>query len=630
MTAARIGVAVAGLLVLGAGAAWLLLGRGDPRDEIAQSSARYLAAWEQREWAEMRALVAEPPADFDELHERALTALEVSDAELSAEAPRLTDDGAVVAFQARLQLAGLGTWRYEGALDWIETPQGWRVDWQPSTLHPELAAGQRLARQRRWPDRAPILDHTGAPITEQRPAVEVGIQGARLEERAEVVTALAAHADVAEAAAEAAVERAAEQPDWFIPVTVLPRPAYDAVRPELYPVPGLVFREVAVRAPPQPGFARHTVGAVGEITAELLDELGEDYLPGDAVGHFGLEWVFERELAGTPEGEVRIVDEAGELVTILEPFAGAPGAPVQTTLDIAVQQAAEAVLDDVERPAALVVLDPDTAAVRAVASRPLDGVNRALAGRYPPGSTFKIVTAAALLTEGLSPDAQVSCPGEAIVGGQRFGNAGGAALGAITFARAFAESCNTAFVQLAETLPPGALAAAAEQLGFGRELPGVPLPAFGGSFPEVADAAEHASAAIGQAGVLASPLQLASVTAAVAAGQWRSPSLLADEIAAPAAGEGAPSLAEAGVLAELMRGVVTDGTGTAAAVSGQQVRGKTGSAEHGPQPAATPTHAWFVGFTDELAFAVLVEEGGGGGGAVAAPLAAELLRALPS
>jgi cell division protein FtsI/penicillin-binding protein 2 len=105
---------------------------------------------------------------------------------------------------------------------------------------------------------------------------------------------------------------------------------------------------------------------------------------------------------------------------------------------------------------------------RGLVSRPLDQpFDRALAGRYPPGSTFKIVTAEALLTQGTTPDTQVQCSPEATVGGKRFTDFEGEALGAIPFGAAFAMSCNTAFVTAASRLPSGALAEAAESFGFG-------------------------------------------------------------------------------------------------------------------------------------------------------------------
>jgi len=140
----------------------------------------------------------------------------------------------------------------------------------------------------------------------------------------------------------------------------------------------------------------------------------------------------------------------------------------------------------------------------------------------------------------------------------------------------------------------------------------------GGSFPRPQDAAEQAEAAIGQGRVTASPLHMASVAAAVAGGGWRPPRFAT---AGPAAQPLPLPARDATVLRRLMHLVVRQGTGTNAAVPGRSIAGKTGTAEYGSGDPL-PTHAWFIGFSGNLAVAVVVE-GGGFGGAVAAPLAAE-------
>jgi cell division protein FtsI/penicillin-binding protein 2 len=150
----------------------------------------------------------------------------------------------------------------------------------------------------------------------------------------------------------------------------------------------------------------------------------------------------------------------------------------------------------------------------------------------------------------------------------------------------------------------------------------LPLQSFGGRFPDPADTAERAAAAIGQGRVQASPLHMATVAAAAASGAWRSPRLLTTD-PAPEAKPLDPTVVA--TLRDLMGEVVRSGTGTAlSAVPG--AAGKTGTAEFGPgNPPAT--HAWFIGFRGSLAFAVLVE-GGGVGGRVAAPIAASFLGAV--
>jgi cell division protein FtsI/penicillin-binding protein 2 len=297
---------------------------------------------------------------------------------------------------------------------------------------------------------------------------------------------------------------------------------------------------------------------------------------------------------------------------------------VVTTIDIDVQTAIAQAMRDTAFPTAIVVVESATAQVRGIASGPsADGFDRAILGTYPPGSTFKVITATALLENGYSAVTAVECPPEVILGGRSIHNAGDLDLGRIGLAQAFAVSCNTAFAaSTIDALTPRLLQEVAASFGFGTE-PDLGVPSASSSFPVPGDVAELATAAIGQARVLASPVHMASVAGAVAAGAWRSPTLISQ----PARSEGL-ELERSAVssLRDMMRAVITSGTGTNAAVPGVSVFGKTGSAEFGGGDDPD-THAWFIGYWDDLAIAVVVE-GGGGGGSVAAPIAQRIIADL--
>jgi cell division protein FtsI/penicillin-binding protein 2 len=229
------------------------------------------------------------------------------------------------------------------------------------------------------------------------------------------------------------------------------------------------------------------------------------------------------------------------------------------------------------------------------------------------------------LERGLNINDVVPCPPRAVVGGKPFTNFEGEAPGAVPFLTDFARSCNTAFVGLSGRLTPQVLADAARAFGFGTKWT-LPLAASSGQLPVASDTAELAAASIGQGRALASPLTMALVAAAAGSGTWHPPTLVADPAQAGAAAPVAVNGPVDDSLHQLMRAVVTSGTGTAANVPGPPVFGKTGTAEFGPgNPPAT--HAWFIGFRGDVAFAVLVE-GGGVGGQVAAPIAAKFLRQL--
>jgi cell division protein FtsI/penicillin-binding protein 2 len=276
----------------------------------------------------------------------------------------------------------------------------------------------------------------------------------------------------------------------------------------------------------------------------------------------------------------------------------------------------------VTQPAAIVVVEIATSHVRAVVSRPVNEFNRAFGGRYPPGSSFKVVSAGTLLASGTTVGQKVNCPATVNVGGRSFRNFEGEALGETDFRQVFVHSCNTGFIELTRPIDSAKLIEGAGLFGFGRDYEDFPLNAAGGSYPEPRDATEKAAATIGQGRVLASPLHMATVAGAAAGSGWRAPSLVAGSES-----EKLPMDAAVGEnLRALMTAVVAEGTGTAARVPGKNVAGKTGTAEFG-NDRPPKTHAWFVGFSGEHAFAVLVE-GGGVGGQVAAPIAAKLVAGL--
>ena len=220
-----------------------------------------------------------------------------------------------------------------------------------------------------------------------------------------------------------------------------------------------------------------------------------------------------------------MVSAKGAHVATLATLAGHPGTAVQTTIDPDVQRAAESALAGEKKTAALVAVNAQTGGVLAAANANSGQVDQALDGAYPPGSTFKVITSTALINHGLSPSSAASCPATATVGGEVFHNAEGE--GQVSdLLHAFAESCNTAFIGLATThLTPPDLPSTAALFGLGK-APQMGLAAYAGSVPTPSDQADLAATSIGQGRVLASPLNMAMVAAAVDTGTVRAPRLV--------------------------------------------------------------------------------------------------------
>jgi len=370
--------------------------------------------------------------------------------------------------------------------------------------------------------------------------------------------------------------------------------------------------------------------------------------------------------------------------TLADQILGRPkqGATIVTTIDPVIQRAAARALGNL--PGAVVALDPRTGDVKALVANPTYDPNelssqdpkvvraaweelnsdpdkpllsRAIDELFPPGSTFKIVTAAAALENGFGPDSSWPNPPELDLPQttetiENFGGShclGGAS--SLTLAQALQVSCNVVFGEIGLELGADRLAAQARAFGFGPEPGagdlGFDIPLEAGVFPDTSYFQDRlpavAISAIGQDNVATNPMQMALVAGAIANGGMQMRPRLVTEIRDPTGQViesfqpevwGRPISAETAIqLTQMMVSVVQSGTGTAAQIPGVDVAGKTGTAQHGEGLAP---HAWFVSFAPaqnpEVAVAVIVLDGGSlgneaTGGQVAAPIAKTVMEA---
>jgi len=624
---ARVRLATAIVAVLMAALLSTLLtacGSGGGSSGPDQAVDAYLKAWNAQDYKAMAKLVIAPPADFEQVQRDQLGDVRATTVDHAQEgAIRETGDRATAKVANTFTAAPWGDWTTNGVLRLVERNDTWRVKWSTEQVDTRLVPGTTLAMDLDWPDRAPVLGAGGAALTVLAPMTRVGIQGSRITDPGALTGALQL-AGASPTQIDAALKTAGEHPDWFVPVVEITGPRYGQIRDAIYPVPGTTFQQFSTRQALTPGLGAHVVGSTGPITAELLTQLGSPYGPNDRVGRAGIESQYEKQLAGSPGATITIRAADGSEVATVAEFAPTPGKAVQTTIDPTVQRAAEAALSSLSGEGAIVAVRASTGEILASASVPgANAYDIALRGQYPPGSTFKIVTTADLLEHGSTPSSALTCPGTVNVGGQTFRNFEGEAVGTLDLTTAFALSCNNAFIGAAKDLPADTFPATATKFGIGTKAD-IGVAAYGGSVPTPTGASELAATSIGQAKVTVSPLTMASVAATVAAGTWHAPRLVAgapNDSVAPVALD--PGVATA--LQDMTGAVVTRGTAAGARLPAG-THGKTGTAEFGPG-TPPPTHAWFVGYRGDVAFAVLVP-GGGVGGAVAAPVAARFLTAL--
>ena len=429
--------------------------------------------------------------------------------------------------------------------------------------------------------------------------------------------------------------------------------------------------------------AAHLVGYIGEVNqAEMAAH--KRYRQGDLIGKVGLEKAWEEVLRGYNGGQQVEVDAAGRKLRVLDEVKTKPGYNLHLTLDLELQEQVEQALGDAE--GSVVVLAVETGAVLALANRPTFDpnlfalsikpnewktlvkdplrplTNRALRGQYPPGSTFKPFMALAALEEGIiTPETQFNCQGGLPFGGRTFHCWKRPGHGSVNLKQALAQSCDVYFYKVGQGLGIQKIAQAARRFGLGQD-PGLGLAASPGLIPDIEwkrrrfnapwYEGETLSVVIGQSYVLATPLQMAVATAALANGGISYRPLFVTQVSSV---DGEPIqtytpdiLTQTEISEEHLR-IVRDGmrevvhgergTGKKAFLPDIEVAGKTGTSQvvsrivgkEEKVPRHHRDHAWFIAFAPvqnpQIAVACLIEHAGKGGGAVAAPVVRQVLEA---
>ena len=406
-------------------------------------------------------------------------------ARLSARRRSVSEDGDSATARVRMEwtVPGIARWAYDTRVALGKKDDEWQVRWAPTVIHPDLDPDTRLGTTRAPGKRGAIRDRDGRALVTARPVVRVGVVAGDVKSPRRTAVAIDDVVDIDVNGLVRAIRGAG--PEQFVPAITLREEDAAPLEARLEAIRGVELVAGEDQLAPTKEFGHALLGSVGPATAEQLKKLGPGYAPGDEVGQWGLEARYEKQLAGTAERKV-VIRARGVPIDTLVTRRGRAGRSLRTTIEREVQAAAEEALGPGRRNAALVAVEPSTGDILAVANRPVDSsYDRALEGRYAPGSTFKVVTTAALLRRGLRVDDVVDCPKTTNVGGRSFRNFEGSAAGPVPFAVDFAQSCNTAFVSLARRLRPRDLPRAGRDYGLGRK-PALALPAPAASIPPAA------------------------------------------------------------------------------------------------------------------------------------------------
>ena len=537
--------------------------------------------------------------------------------------------------------------------------------------------------------RGVIYDRDGDLLVANRPAFTVSVLRQEVEDKDQLLDRLAGYLGMPREALDKRWEAGRRVPPYrpFVLAEDVGRDAVERVQENSIDLPGVLVEVRPMRAYPYGEMAGHLFGYLGEITEKELDEEAfADYRPGDYVGKSGLEQLLEADLRGQ-EGERLIeVDVKGKELRTLKTLEPLPGHKVYLTLQRRVQQAAEAAFGD--QAGAAVALDPKTGEDLAMVSKPsfdpgmfargISGKewlallrdprhplqNKALQGQYPPGSTFKLVTALAALRAGaIQPGTTLDCGGSLEVGDREFRCWKKRGHGPTDLKKAIRESCDVYFYQVALSVGIDRIAEMAHELGLGQVLGFATGGEKSGLIPDRAWKrrrfgtswydGETVNAAIGQGFVTATPLQLAEMTATIAnGGRLLRPHIVKEvtDLQGDVLRKTSPELLGTADLPKpdlkaVQRGLVAvvneaHGTGWSSHLAEIKVAGKTGTAQvvrlkdeedetaAGHIPYRFRDHALFVAYAPaedpQIAVAVVVEHGSHGGSA-AGPIVRAIL-----
>jgi len=592
----------------------------------------FVADWNKQDWRGMTAWVDHPPRSFVSQYKENYQDLNASHLKVTAGPARVHGRSASVPLKQSIVVTGGHRIKLQSTLDLRRSNDRWMVEWQPSTIDRQLMfPGEHLLTTTFLPARASITGAGGVPLASAAPEVEVGLVGSRLKD-VPAVTKLLLAAGATRPEVTAAVKAAKANKTYFEPVFQVTEADFtNHIRgSKLYSISGTQFQPTSKFEPATQQLGTYLTGGIGPITAQELKQLGPGYSANAIVGQGGLEQEYQRQLAGAPGTEVQIVSSSGARAAVVAYFKATPGRPVQTSISLPIQKAAESAISTTTSPAALVAVNAKTGQVLAIANHDPSAahngyINYALDATEAPGSTFKTITSTALIADKhYQLNSPTTCPSSRTVDGETFQNDAGESFGNMTLLSAFAKSCNTAFIGMATSSLTGKqLVDAAKGYGLGRQ-PAMGFPAYGGNVPMPIDRADLASTSIGQGQITVSPLDMAMVASAIDSGVVRAPRLVAG-----APDDHAPTRRVSPVvqsdLRQMMAAVVASGT-----AAGQGLPpgtfAKTGTAQFGGG-SNPPTHAWLIGWRGNVAFACFVNIGVAGG-AIAAPLVATFLKSI--
>lgn len=626
---------------------------------------RFLDLWNEREFQAMYAMLGSQSQEmiseitFRERYEDVWTSVQLTEVQHEIISSLISPDEAQVRYRITLKSAILGDISRETWLDLTRGESEWGIQWSDSSILPELTEDTHLVMGAVLPTRANIYDREGLALATETDVVALHLIpnqiGGESAERS-MLSSLSRLLDRPQESIENEYDDLRET-DWYVHLGEVSLAEYQPFQATLESVGGVVPDPYTARYYFSGGIAPHTVGYVNWIPGEQLDAyLNAGYIKDEFVGQIGVEREFEEELRGVPGGTLYLSNSEGQLLQAIASKDSEPPFAVYTNLDRELQRHAQQAIAGFT--GAIVVLERDTGAVRAMVSSPgfdpnlfdpnhpytsrgLEEIlsnpeqpylDRSIGGRYPLGSVFKIITMAAAIESGLyQPDTILNCslewtglPGLTLYDWRYERGLG--PQGDINLVQALERSCNTYFYQIGLDLFNEGFESAISDMarGFGLgEATGFELGDDAGTVPDPENklerfgtewsAFDEVQLAFGQSFLEVTPLQVARYIAAIGnGGMLYQPQIInriqsaegevISEFEPIAQGELPISDETLAAIQQGMQMVTSSPDGTARLVLRYpftfriQTAGKTGTATSGEN---TESHAWFGGYTME-------------------------------
>ena len=380
---------------------------------------------------------------------------------------------------------GAGTWEYTTEATLERGEDGWAAQLAPEIYAPGLAAGEHLDLRTLEPALGTITDRDGEVLYGEHDVKVLGLDKTRIEESAQEDAARELAGLLGTDPDRYAKAVADNGPEAFVPaLTIRTSDEGDYPLVEAAQITGFHASEQTRPLAVERDYAPGVLGALREASSEDVEGSDGEIEAGDLVATGGVVAAEHDALVGTDGVEVLAVGEDADEKRPLHTVDPVDGTAVTTTLDDDLQRRATAAIADEDSPSAVIALQPSSGDVLAAALGPTgQSYPVGLVGQYAPGSTFKTVTALALLREGVTPDTALECPETATIDGASFKNADSmvpSLFGTLPLREVIAHSCNTALLLEHDTVDQPALADAATTLGIGQPTP-AGLEAFMGS-----------------------------------------------------------------------------------------------------------------------------------------------------